>query len=160
MKNFFNSRIPNYKVFASIYKIFLTESEGSQINPAELVTSKCSLLEHLTSQPVKDGDKEKIKDRLVTEYKQQGKDLRLLSYKILVEKFNKKYSVLSDNQRLLLKANMPRITEKIAKIKVNESLKQMDKLVLDKKLSTEDKVVSLMRYYELNQELDKIHSGK
>ena len=49
--------------------------------------------------------------------------------------------------------------EKVAKIKVNESLKQLDKLVLGKK-PIEDKVVSLMRYYELNQELDKIHSDK
>ena len=90
-------------MFASIYKIFLTESEGAQVNPSEMVTSKCSLLEHLTNQPVKDDKKEMIKDKLVTEYNKQGKDLRLLSYKILVEKFNKKYSVLSDSQRNLLK---------------------------------------------------------
>ena len=50
--------------------------------------------------------------------------------------------------------------EKVAKIKVNESLKQLNKLVLGNKLSTEDKVVSLMRYYELNQELFKVNSEK
>ena len=188
VKQFFDSRIPNYKVFASIYKLFLSESEGSQINPSELVTSKCSLLEHLTSKSIKNKKKEDIKDRLVSEYKKQGKDLRLLSYKILVEKFNKKYSVLSDSQRNLLKEyinnisntngldeyikvesnkvkdelkfQIKNISEKVAKIKVNESLKQIDKLVLGDKLSTEDKVVSLMRYYELNQELHKIHSEK
>ena len=184
-KDFFNSRIPNYKVFASIYKIFL--SEGEEVNPSELVSSKCSLLEHLTSKSIKSNKKEKIKDKLVSEYKQQGKDLRLLSYKILVEKFNKKYSVLSESQRNLLKEyinnisntngldsyisaevknvkqelkhHLTNISEKVAKIKVNESLKQLDKLVLGKK-PIEEKVVSLMRYYELNQELFKANSEK
>ena len=188
VKDFFNSRIPNYKVFASIYKVFLSESDGSQVNPSEIVTSKCSLLEHLTSKPINSKQKKEIKDKLVNEYQEQGKDLRLLSYKILVEKFNKKYSVLSESQRNLLKEyinnisntnglddyikseadkvrdelkyHIQNISEKVAKIKVNESLKQLNKLVLGNKLSTEDKVVSLMRYYELNQELFKVNSEK
>ena len=58
-----------------------------------------------------------------------------------------------------LKNHISNITEKVAKIKVNESLKQIDKLVIGKK-PIEEKVVSLMRYYELNQELEKVHSGK
>ena len=187
VKDFFKSRIPNYKVFASIYKIFESETNGGTINPSELVTSKCSILEHLTTKPVNVEKKEKIKDKLINEYSKQGKDLRLLSYKILVEKFNKKYSILSESQRELLKQyinnisntngldeyitsksnevkkelknHISNISEKVAKIKVNESLKQLDKLVLGKK-PIEDKVVSLMRYYELNQELNKIHSEK
>ena len=186
-KDFFKSRIPNYKVLASIYKIFESQND-SDINPSELVTSKCSLLEHLTTKPITNQQKDKVKDKLVNEYKNQGKDLRLLSYKILVEKFNKKYSILNDSQRNLLKEyinnisntngldsfiekettkvktniqkHLPKITEKVAKIKVNESVKQMDKLILDKKQKMEDKIVSLMRYYELNQELEKVHSGK
>ena len=102
VKDFFKSRIPNYKIFASIYKTFLSENEN--INPSELVKSKCSILEHLTtSKKSNDKSKTEIKDKLVNEYKQQGKDLRLLSYKILVEKFNKKYSVLSNPQKNLLK---------------------------------------------------------
>ena len=187
VKDFFKSRIPNYKIFASIYKLFESEN-GENINPSDIVTSKCSLLEHLTSKTVNTKQKEEIKDRLVNEYKQQGKDLRLLSYKILVEKFNKKYSVLSTEQRSLLKEyinnisntngldeyiknetkkvksnikkHIPLISEKVAKIKVNESLNQIDKLILDNKTSIEDKVVSLMRYYELTQELNKVHLEK
>ena len=183
IKRFFDSKIPNYKVFASIYKIFLTESEGSQVNPSELVKSKCSLLEHLTNQPVKDDKKEMIKDKLVTEYNKQGKDLRLLSYKILVEKFNKKYSVLSDSQRNLLKeyinnisntnslrehldiegskvkrvlkSLLPSIKDKIAKIKVNEAYKQVDKFLAGKAVK-EKHILSLMRYYELCKEVRKV----
>ena len=185
-KDFFDSRIPNYKVFASIYKIFL--SEGEQINPSELVSSKCSLLEHLTSKSIKNDKKEKIKDKLVSEYKKQGKDLRLLSYKILVEKFNKKYSVLNNPQKLLLKEYINNISntngledyiileskqikkslightnlinEKIAKIKINEAINQLDTLVCGKKKTLEDKIVSLMGYYELEDELTKVHSEK
>ena len=37
------------------------------------------------------------------EYEKQDKDMRLLSYKILVEKFNKKYGNLTTPQRNLLK---------------------------------------------------------
>ena len=186
-KDFFKSRIPNYKVLASIYKIFESQN-NSEINPSELVTSKCSLLEHLTTKPISNQQKDKVKNQLVNEYRNQGKDLRLLSYKILVEKFNKKYSVLSSPQRNLLKEyinnisntnglddyiknevtkvkkslskEIPNITEKVAKIKVNEATKQINKVVLGKKQSTEDKIVSLMRYYELDRELNKTHSEK
>ena len=188
VKDFFKSRIPNYKIMASVYKLFESQANYSDINPTELVESKCSILEHLTTKQIDSKEKDKIKDRLLSEYNKQGKDLRLLSYKILVEKFNKKYSVLNDSQRNLLKEyinnisntngldsfieketikvksnikkHLPKITEKVAKIKVNESVKQMDKLVLDGKHKIEDKIISLMRYYELNQELDKVHSGK
>ena len=186
VKDFFNSQIPNYKVLASVYKLFEYDNSQEQFNPSELVTSKCTILEHLTSKPIQTKEKEKIKDRLISEYKQQGNDLRLLSYKILVEKFNEKYSVLNDNQRNLLreyinnisntnglsdyikeesikvkaelKSHISDITEKVAKIKVNESLKQIDSLVLGEKQPMEEKIISLMRYYELNQELTKVHS--
>jgi len=186
VKDFFKSRIPNYKVFASIYKIFL--SEGEDINPSEIVKSKCSLLEHLTTKPVKNKVKNDMKDKLVNEYKKQGKDLRLLSYKILVEKFNKKYSVLNNPQKLLLKEYINNISntngledyiileskqikkslightnlinEKIAKIKINEAINQLDTLVCGKKKTLEDKIVSLMGYYELEDELTKVHSEK
>ena len=186
VKDFFKSQIPNYKVLASIYKLFEYAESSENFNPAEIVTSKCTILEHLTSKPIKTKEKNDIKDKLINEYKQQGNDLRLLSYKILVEKFNKKYSVLGDKQRVLLKEyinnisntnglddyisnefksvkselkhHTTNITEKIAKIKVTEALNQMDSLILGKKQSTEDRIVSLMRYYDLNQELSKVHS--
>ena len=58
-----------------------------------------------------------------------------------------------------LKEHISNISEKVAKIKVNESLKQLDKQILGNK-PVEDKVISLMRYYELNQELCKVHSEK
>ena len=186
VKDFFQSQIPNYKVLASIYKLFEYNDNTQDFNPAEIVSSKCTILEHLTSSPIQTKEKDKVKDRLINEYRKQGDDLRLLSYKILVEKFNKKYSVLGEKQRLLLKEyinnisntngldeyistecksvqkelknQVSKITEKVAKIKVTESLKQINSLVNNTKQSVEDRIVSLMRYYELNQELNKVHS--
>ena len=186
VKDFFQSQIPNYKVLASIYKLFEYNDNTQDFNPAEIVSSKCTILEHLTSSPIQTKEKDKVKDRLINEYRKQGDDLRLLSYKILVEKFNKKYSVLGEKQRLLLKEyinnisntngldeyistecksvqkelknQVSKITEKVAKIKVTESLKQINSLVNNTKQSVEDRIVSLMRYYELNQELTKVHS--
>jgi len=47
-------------------------------------------------------DKTKI-DLIVEKYKQQAKEIRVVAYNMLIEKFNQKYSSLSDNQRCLLK---------------------------------------------------------
>ena len=108
--------------------------------------------------------------------------MRLLSYKILVERFNKKYTNLNSRQKDLLqnyvnnisntnslrehlnsevskikrilKNIIPSISDKVTKIKVNEAYKQSDKLVGTRNKNVKDKnVLSLMRYYELVKEL-------
>ena len=89
VNDFFMARIPNYKVNASIFKLF--NSNQTQ-NPAEKTKNLFTIVEHITRKAISDVKKEKT---INESYRKQEKDLRLLAYTILVEKFNKKYSSLS-----------------------------------------------------------------
>jgi len=180
INDFFMARIPNYKINASIFKIFDSNTEG---NPASEIDSRFTIVEHVTrkQKSVKKDDK-----RLVEGYKKQEKDLRLLAYTILVEKFNKKYSSLSQSQKKLLKeyinnisntnslkefiesetikvksklqSFLPKVDDKVTKIKLSEAISQAETLM--KGRIVEDKqVVTLMRYYQLVKELENVKSG-
>jgi len=177
VNDFFMARIPNYKVSASIFKLF-NSSYGN--NPASKTENLFTVVEHITRKQISNKKKEKA----ITEgYKKQEKDLRLLAYSILVEKFNKKYSTLSKSQRKLLKeyinnisntnslkefiesetvkvkkqlqSYLPTVSDKVTKIKLNEAVNQAESLM--KGRIVEDKqVVTLMRYYQLVKELENV----
>jgi len=181
VEDFFRARIPNYKVYASIYKKFIVET--TQIfNPTEEVDSTFSIIEHITRNKVKPTNRD---SQIITEFKGEDKDLRLLSYQLMVDNFNGKYKKLNSMQRNLLKEYinnisntnslrefingevkkvkeilnkiLPRVDDDITKIKLTEAIKQVDgikkgKIVKDKQ------VVSLMRYYELIKELHNVTS--
>ena len=180
VNDFFMSRIPNYKVNASIYKIFDVNYDS---NPASETESRYTIVEHVTRKQISHKRKDK---ELVEGYKKQEKDLRLLAYGILVEKFNKKYSSLSKQQKKLLKeyinnisntnslkefiesetikvksklqSILPDVDDKVTKIKLNEAVNQAETLM--KGRIVEDKqVVTLMRYYQLVKELENVKNG-
>ena len=99
-EDFFRSRIPNYKVHASIYKLFLSESLEA-LNPLDEVDSNFTIIEHITGRKM---TKDVKKDaEVIKEFKNQDKDLRLLSYQLMVDNFNKKYKTLNTPQKNLLK---------------------------------------------------------
>tara|TARA_B100001769_G_scaffold273085_1_gene268614 strand:+ start:729 stop:1592 length:864 start_codon:yes stop_codon:yes gene_type:complete len=180
VNDFFMARIPNYKVNASIYKLF--ESNSSE-NPAQKTENRFTIVEHITRKAISNKKKEKA----ITEgYKKQEKDLRLLAYTILVEKFNKKYRSLGPSQKKLLKeyinnisntnslkefiesetikvksklqSFLPKVEDEVTKIKLNEAVNQADTLM--KGRIVEDKqVVTLMRYYQLVKELKNVKDG-
>ena len=97
INEFFNSRIPNYKILASIYNVFEGESSKENFGPIVETDSKLTIIENITT---KKHSKSKKSGNIM---ENQDKDLRLLTYQLLVEKFNKKYSSLNKNQRNLLK---------------------------------------------------------
>ena len=171
----FSSKVPNYKVYASVYKLF----EGlNELNADEKTESYFIILENITTMNSKKTDTfihEEMKD----------KDLRILSYKALLEKFNKKYSNLSDEQKNILKEyisnisntnnfssfvsnqlpilktklnkKVNKIKDKVLKIKLKEAINCVDKFCLNESKQTDDNsVVQLLRYYELDKELNKI----
>ena len=177
INNFFMARIPNYKVNASIFKLFSTKET---MNPQTETESRFTIVENITRKNLSTKKKENV---MVEGYKKQEKDLRLLAYGILIEKFNKKYSNLSANQRNLLKeyinnisntnslkefiesetikvkkqlqSHLPRVTDKVTKIKLKEAINQAETLM--KGRIVEDKqVVTLMRYYQLVKELKNV----
>ena len=98
--DFFNGRIPNYRILASIYNMFQSETSDIEFKPDEVVNSKFTVLERITSKKI---TKKQIKEKVINEYGKSDKDLRLLAYEILVDKFNKKYKTLDESQKNLLK---------------------------------------------------------
>ena len=171
----FSSGVPNYKVYASTYKLF----EGiSELNADEKTESYFIILENVTT------ISDKKTDTFIHE-EMKDKDLRILSYKALLEKFNKKYTNLSEAQKQVLKeyisniANtnnfssfvenqipilkdklnkkVNKIKDKVLKIKLQEAVNCVDKFCLNESKQTDDNsVVQLLRYYELDKELNKI----
>ena len=95
---FFNTKIQNYKLFASVYRLF----EGVSVARAtELVDSRFTVLENITRTKKKVGlDK---MANLLNEYRKQDEDVRLLAYQLMVDKFNSKYADLSAKQQNILK---------------------------------------------------------
>ena len=181
-EDFFRSRIPNYKVHASIYKLFLSESLEA-LNPLDEVDSNFTIIEHITGRKM---TKDVKKDaEVIKEFKNQDKDLRLLSYQLMVDNFNKKYKTLNTPQKNLLKeyinnisntnslrefvndevtnikealnSRVSNVDDDITRIKLNEAIKQIDNLQKGK-IVKDKQVVSLMRYYELIKELDNVRS--
>ena len=179
VEDFFRARIPNYKVYASIYKTFLAETTPV-FDPVDEVDSTFSIIEHITRNKTKPRDTD---SKVISEFKKEDKDLRLLSYKLMVDTFNSKYKNLNSMQRNLLKQYvnnisntnllrefvdsevgkikkilfkfLPMVTDKITKIKLTEAIKQTDSLQKGK-IVKDKQVVALMRYYELIKELHNV----
>tara|TARA_R100001377_G_C3188467_1_gene109535 strand:+ start:434 stop:1303 length:870 start_codon:yes stop_codon:yes gene_type:complete len=181
--DFFNGRIPNYRVLASISNVFQSETSDVEYRPDDVVNYKFTLLEHITSKKITTST---IKDKVLNEYSKSDKDLRLLAYQILVDKFNSKYKNLNESQRNLLKnyinnvsntnslrgfvdtevvtikkelnIHLPNINDKLTKIKLAEAVNQVENLTKGKVVS-EKQVLTLMRYYELIKEIKNVHTS-
>ena len=177
LTDFFNSRISNYRVLASIYKLFSTENKS--LSPDVETDSRYTVIEHITQRKIASKEKKVFSE----EFKGQDDDLRLLSYQILVDKFNQKYSSLNSAQRKLLKeyinnvsntnslreyvdsevskvtrvlkSYLPKIEDKVTKIKLTEAINQIKKLKVGK-IVKDKQIVGLMRYYELVKELKNV----
>ena len=171
----FSSKVPNYKVFASVYKLF----EGiNEMGADEKTESYFIVVENVTTLT-----HNKNKSYIPEEFK--DKDLWILSYKTLLEKFNKKYTNLSDEQKYVLKeyisnisntnnfssfvetqipklkkklnGKVKKVKDKVLRIKLREAVNCVDKFCLNESKQTDDNsVVQLLRYYELDKELDKV----
>lgn len=181
-EDFFRSRIPNYKVYASVYKLFLSESIQS-LNPLDEVDSNFTIIEHITGKKLPSSVKDDTE--VIKEFKGQDKDLRLLSYQLMVDNFNKKYKTLNTPQKNLLKeyinnisntnslrefvndevqnikttleSHVPNISDDITRIKLQEAVNQIENLTKGR-IVKDKQVISLMRYYELIKELDNVRS--
>jgi hypothetical protein len=155
VNDFFSCKVEHYKTYASIYNLF---ENFDALNPDEKTNTHFYLMEHVT----------KTSQSQTEEFPQQSsnKDLRILTYKILLEKFNQKYANLNNDQQTLLKEYInnvsntnnfnnyvekivpvmktrlkkfiPFVKEKIVKIKLTEATNSIDKLC---KIDKQDRVV-------------------
>jgi len=99
LEKFLSSNLQNYKLLASIYKIFESKIHGRKVEIRDFIDSNNTILEHITTKKLSN----KPQDKLYEEFKKQSEDLRLLTYKLLIENFNSKYSNLDDSQKGLLR---------------------------------------------------------
>ena len=185
LEQFLSSPITNYKVLASIYKVFESK-KADNYDIKDVFNSKVTLIENIIARP--SAKTNKVEDnKLIESYKQQDKDLRLLTYKILVETFNKKYTNLDGNQKNLLKeyinnisntskfkdylsVELPKIIselksikekiqDKVTTIKLSETISVLEKMKMGKSIS-DNQVSSIMLSYELIKELKTKINGK
>jgi hypothetical protein len=172
---FFNTKISDYKLFASIYRVFegVTTSKA-----ADVVNSRFTVIEHITRK-----SKQVLKEettQLIEEYKKQDEEVRMLAYKLMIDKFNDKYISLSAKQkhilkeyinnvsntvtlreflikealdlRLNLQKELKKVTDKVTKIKLTEVINLTKKFEKLKNIK-EENVLSLLLYHELLKEL-------
>ena len=100
VEDLFKTSISDYKSLAALYTLFEVYNTQDITNPNQIVDNKLVLLEQLTSTDV---NKDNIKDTIIKEFKSENKDVRLLTYRIILENFNDKYSHLSDAQKSILR---------------------------------------------------------
>lgn len=140
LDNFFKAKVDNYKPFASIYTIFESQNAKS-IDTKQVLLNKINLLEHLTAKDMTDS---KAPKSLVEEFMKEDKEIRLLAYKILVEKFNNKYKDMSDRQKEVLKEYITNVSDtKNLKEYLNSQLETIKKELTTLKESTQDQVVKI-----------------
>ena len=179
LEEFFKTKLPNYKTHAALYTLIEVYNSENLSNPDQLITNKIAILESLTTKEV---NKKKVEDDLMVEFQSYDKDLRILTYKVMLEKFNGKYATLNDNQKTVLKEfinsvdSTPKLREfyntkiqeikneltviskkvndKVVKIKLNEVAKILSPLGKTSNVGNDD-LVNLLQYYELLEELTK-----
>jgi hypothetical protein len=179
LDEFFSMKVRDYKPLAALY--CLMEAQNTYlVDPQFIVNNKTTLLEHLTSSKQSE---ENIKDTLVEEYAKYDKDLRLLTYKILLEKFNGAYNNLLPEQKNILREFINasesqvklrnlineeltkvstaveelknRVSDDIARIKLDEVAKNIVPISNKTKI-VDNHIVNLLQYYELVNELQAL----
>ena len=182
LQKFMSTKVPNYKTYASIYKLF----EYKSLSPDEKTESFFNIVEHVTTK-----EKNVKLSETVTKLP-DDEDLRILTYRTLLEKFNQKYTKLSGAQKNLLreyinnisntnsfkdtlieivkelkqdlKTHSKNLKDKVVKIKMKEAIKSIDKFCgSDNKseIVKDSYVLQTMRYLELLKELKKsAHKNK
>ena len=175
--SFFGTKIKNYKEFASLYTLIEGYNNDEITDTNQLVDNKVTLLEYLTKQDV---TTKEVKEDVLKEFQTYDKDLRILTYQVLLEKFNSKYNNLSVEQKQVLKEFINAIdstpslrefynnkivelketlnvesidiTDKATQVKVQEISKLLTELSKNDKVSN-DNLVDLLQYYELVKEI-------
>ncbi len=177
LNDFFQAKIKNYKLLASTYVLFESTNSKGFGNPESIITSKITILEHITSTP----DSKMSLSPLVEELMSLDKGTRALTYKIMLEKYNTKFDNLSKDQKevlkefinsatnapklkdfinskfkgisTILKENIDKIEEPALKIKIQEVINLIEPILETRKLK-DDHLVALLQYLELSKEIE------
>jgi hypothetical protein len=179
---FFGAKIKNYKELAALYTLIENHNTETNTNVDQVIDNKITLLEYLTKHEV---NTKEVKEDVLKEFQTYDKDLRILTYKVLLEKFNNKYDNLSSEQKQVLKEfinsvdsapglrdfynskihelkstlneEAKTIKDKATQIKITEVAKYLVELDKTAKVNN-DNLVDLLQYYELVKEI-KVANG-
>ena len=177
LEDFFKTKLPNYKTFAAFYMLTEIQSSNALVDADIIVNNKMTLLEHLSTSHIKT---ETVEAEILIEFQSYDKDTRMLTYRILIEKFNGKYSNLYESQKEILRQYInsvdstpvlkefyntkvvevknalvelnSKVTDKAVQIKINEVANLINELDKTAKVSSED-IVNILQYCELYEEL-------
>jgi hypothetical protein len=182
LKEFMSGRVPSYKVYASVYKLFeatVVEENLEQLD--DVISSRFVVVEHLKGNLQEENI---IKESNYSEtLKNQPEEIRYLSYKFLLEKFNEKYSNFSDKQKALLreyinngtnlekinkyiieetktlikeiKSHLPKVKDNVTQIKINEVIAQLES-ISKKSVIKESHITALLIAYQISHELSSL----
>jgi hypothetical protein len=159
LDNFFKAKVDNYKPYASVYTILESQNSKS-MDTKQVLLNKINLLEHLTGTTL---DNSKASPSLVQEFMKEDKEIRLLAYKILVEKFNNKYKNFSERQKSILKEYITNVSDtKNLRVYLNGELKKIKTELTELKNTTKDQVtkIKLEEVLKFIKPLNEGHSIK
>ncbi len=159
LKEFFAARIPSYKIYASIYKNFDAATNGINDTTTieELANSQFTIVEHLSGKaPSKEIREHNELSKII---RSQDDDIRFLSYKILIERFNEKYKGLDESQKKLLQEYIYNIsnTSKLKSYTQTES-RRLAKEIAQSSNKVKDKVVRI-KLGEVVSQLQKVQTA-
>ena len=182
VEDLFKTKLNDYKAQASLYTLLEIYNAVKPTNPQQVIDNKITILEHITTDKV---NKTQVKDTVLEEFKSYDKDLRTLTYHVLLENFNSKYDNLNTKQKLILKEfinsadNGPllkeyynkeivslksKLKEETKKVKDKTTkikLQEIDKLIVELNKRTKVKnnhLVDLLQYHSLLEELTKANA--
>lgn len=176
LDDFFKAKIKDYKVSAAIYTILEAANSKSVVDTDQLFSNKEIVLEHVTENPIN----KLPEDSPIKDFIQEDRDVKVLTYKFLVERFNQKYDTLSTQQKDILKEYINNISDtvqlkeflntklaevkstltklsskvsnKVTAIKLQEVVKNIEPISARQSIK-DDHLITLMQYYELVKEI-------
>tara|TARA_A100000172_G_scaffold65969_1_gene45502 strand:- start:2822 stop:3676 length:855 start_codon:yes stop_codon:yes gene_type:complete len=180
IEEFFNIQVTDYKPLAALYCLLEAQNNDQLVDPDYLVNNRTTILEHLTSDIVNKAD---VEDSVIQEFAKYDKDLKLLTFKILLEKFNDRYKDFSPEHKNILREFItsvnsttrlrnvineelgkiskavtkliPGIKDDVIKIKLEEVAKNIIPISKKEKVS-DTHLVNIMQYYDLIKELKNL----
>jgi hypothetical protein len=180
LEEFFKSKINNYSQYAAAFNLIEAHNSLEFVEPSQVIENKVNLLEHITRKEV---NKDKVEDAVMEEYMSMDKGTRILVYKTLLERFNSKYSDMSNTQKSVLKEYINNIsntvklrefvnnhfaaikaelnkinktvTDKTTQIKINEVVNILKPLDKNQNVK-DDNIMALLQFHQLIAELKSV----
>jgi len=180
LESFFKSKVNNYTTLAAAYTLFESAMDDKFFEPKQIVLNKLTLMEHITKKQL---IKEETND-VATELSKEDKNVRILAYRMLIERFNSKYSTLSEHQKLVLKefinnisnpehlktyinenlnkvkteliTLIKKVDDKTTEIKLNEVI-GLIKPISNKSSIKDEHLVLLLQYQQLAEEIKNVN---